>query len=170
MAFSHLQGKAILAQSHTAAPWEPAGHGGPASETTCGVGAGDPRAAWPMFFHPPRARVDRADRWLSRRHQEQRNRDSEAGRVGSWVRGRGSGAEQQDHAEHHEDIPQRDEDAEVAQAQQELPDVVTWKIRTQACATAAGLSVALPAGDDGCGLPSGPYPRHAGCASHWPVL
>lgn len=34
-----------------------------------------------------------------------------------------------DHAEHHEDIPQGDEDPEVSEAQQELPDVVTWKVR-----------------------------------------
>lgn len=35
-----------------------------------------------------------------------------------------------DHAEHHEDIPQGDEDPEVSEAQQELPDVVTWKVKT----------------------------------------
>jgi hypothetical protein len=35
-----------------------------------------------------------------------------------------------DHAEHHEDIPQSDEDSEVPEAQQELPDVVTCKVTT----------------------------------------
>lgn len=36
-----------------------------------------------------------------------------------------SGTKQHDHAEHHEDIPQGDEDSKVSEAQQELPDVVT---------------------------------------------
>lgn len=36
-----------------------------------------------------------------------------------------SGTKQHDHAEHHENVPQRDEDSKVSEAQQELPDVVT---------------------------------------------
>ena len=39
------------------------------------------------------------------------------------------GLDLHDHAEHHEDIPQGDEDSKVSEAQQELPDVVTWKVR-----------------------------------------
>ena len=35
------------------------------------------------------------------------------------------GLDLHDHAEHHEDIPQGDEDSKVSEAQQELPDVVT---------------------------------------------
>lgn len=35
-----------------------------------------------------------------------------------------SGAEENNHAKHHEDVPQRDEDAEVPEAQQKLPNVV----------------------------------------------
>lgn len=34
-----------------------------------------------------------------------------------------------DHAEHHENVPQRNEDSKVSEAQQELPDVVTWEVR-----------------------------------------
>lgn len=34
-----------------------------------------------------------------------------------------------DHAEHHEDIPQGNEDPEVPEAEEELSDVVTWKVR-----------------------------------------
>ena len=39
------------------------------------------------------------------------------------------GLDLHDHAEHHEDIPQGDEDSKVSEAQQELPDVVTWEVR-----------------------------------------
>lgn len=47
------------------------------------------------------------------------------GKVSSWFHRWDSRAEQHDHAEHHEDVPQGDEDSKVSEAQQEFPDVVT---------------------------------------------
>lgn len=57
--------------------------------------------------------------------QEQRKRDSASEKLCSWFHIWSSGAKEHNHAEHHEDIPQGDEDSKVSEAQQELPDVVT---------------------------------------------
>lgn len=66
------------------------------------------------------------------------------------------GLDLHDHAEHHENVPQRDEDSKVSEAQQELPDVC--HLGSQKAFSQAGLTLLFSALQCASVAPTRPTP------------